>query len=65
MLNPSSFANLCSHIASHVHLAKALYSDSYDDLDVEFFFFEDQEIGFEPLMNMYVLVDDLSSRFLA
>ena len=63
MLNPSSFASLCSYIASHVHLAKALYSDSHEDLDVDFYFFEDQEIGVELFMNIYALIVDPSSRF--
>ena len=65
VLKPSSFCSLRSQIVSQVHLARALYSDSHEDLEVEFYFFEDQEIGMDPLVNKYALVDVLSSRFLA
>ena len=42
---PSSFASLFNQMALQVHLARALYSDSQEDLEVEFCFLEDHEIG--------------------
>ena len=50
-------------MASHVHLARALYSDSHEDLEVEFFFLEDHEIGVDPFVNYSALVEVLSSKF--
>ena len=50
-VNPSSFSSLCNQIASQVHLARALYSDSHEDLDVEFCLLDDHEIGVEPEVN--------------
>ena len=37
-------------MASHVHLAKALYSDSHEDLEVEVCFLDDEEIGVVPFV---------------
>ena len=51
VLKPNSFSNLRSEMVSQVHLAKALYSNSHEDLEVEFYFLEDQEIGVDPLVN--------------
>ena len=63
MLKPDSFSSLRNQMASHVHLAKVLYSDSQEDLEVELCFFEDQEMGVEPFVNRYPLVEVLSSKF--
>ena len=48
--NPSSFANMFNQMASQVHLARALYSDSQEDLEVEFCFLEDHEMRVDPLV---------------
>ena len=58
---PSFLINLLSQTASHVVFARALHSDSYDDLDVTLCFFEVHAIGVLSIVNIYIPVDLHSS----
>ena len=47
---PSSFASMFNQMALQVHLARALYSDSQEDLEIKFCFLEDHEMGVDPFV---------------
>jgi hypothetical protein len=51
-----------SQTASHVHLARALYSDSQEERAVELYLREHHEIGVRPKIKRYALVEIRSSK---
>lgn len=46
--NPNSMISLLSQMASHVHLVRALYSDSHEDIAVDCCFLELYKMGVLP-----------------
>lgn len=63
--SPTSSSIFLSHIASQVVLHNALYFDSVDDNEIVGCFLLFHDIAPNPISNTYLVVDFLSSGFLA
>lgn len=55
---PSSDIRNKSHFTSEAMAATDLYSDSVDDLETLFCFFDDQDIGQDPKYTIYAPVEE-------